>query len=89
MKFKWSEDLLQKKINEKIVENLMEKLNKQSDVVYEVIDNEIVHYRILDALTAFECNHGIIPNKIIMGYKLYGTFENRMLQVKNYEEIYD
>ena len=86
VEFKWAEDLLQKKINEKIVENLMEKLNKHSDVVCEVIDNEIVYYRILDALTAFECNHGIIPNKIIMGYKLYGTFENRIRYKQAIEE---
>lgn len=77
MEFKWNKALFQEKVNERITECLIE-LNKSNHIVDAIIDNEISHRRIIDALTVFECNHGIIPNKIIMGYYLYETFEKRI-----------
>ena len=77
MEFKWADDLLQKKINEKIVENLMEKLSNHSDVVAEVIDHEIARRNLIESLSTYECKYGFAPNKIIMGYNVYQYFQTQ------------
>ena len=77
MEFKWADDLLQKKINEKIVENLMEKLNIDSDVVAEVIDYEITKRNLIESLGEYECKYGFTPNKIIMGNNVYQCFRRQ------------
>ena len=77
MEFKWADDLLQKKINEKIVENLMEKLNIHSDVVAEVIDYEITKRNLIESLSTYECKYGFTPNKIIMGCNVHKYFQRQ------------
>ena len=77
MEFKWSDDLLQKKINEKIVENLMEKLNNHSDVVSELVDYEITKRNLIESLSEYECKYGFTPNKIIMGNNVYQCFRRQ------------
>jgi hypothetical protein len=76
MEFKWAEDLLQKKINEKMVEHLME-VNKSNPVVEKIMDYKAIERNLIESLSVYECKYGFTPNKIVMGYDVYQYFQTQ------------
>lgn len=79
MEFKWAEDLLQKKFNEKMVEHLMEmnKHNPVAEKLEEIMNYKAIERSLVESLSLYECKYGFTPNKIIMGYGLYKYFQRQ------------